>query len=163
MPLRVGRRLAQLQQRRAAPIEPASLRLILDNSPLSSSTWAEELWVEMNTNLDPNLPSRASREIKIHVYLKRQTSDSSWEFLRIENKRITPVPNDSYGWNWHKTTYFCVEAIKSKRTDGRAGVLSRVYHIFLAIGLRPREFAIIIIIIIHSKYFPDSDWLKAQA
>ena len=51
----------------------------------------------MKTNLDPNLPSRASREIKIHVYLKRQTSDSSWEFLRIENKRITPVPNDSYG------------------------------------------------------------------
>ena len=28
MPLRVGRRLAQLQQRKAAPIEPASLRLI---------------------------------------------------------------------------------------------------------------------------------------
>ena len=27
MPLRVGRRLAQLQQRKAAPIEPASLRL----------------------------------------------------------------------------------------------------------------------------------------
>ena len=27
------------------------------------------------------------REIKIHVYRKRQTSDSSWEFLRIENKQ----------------------------------------------------------------------------
>ena len=64
----------------------------------------------MKTNLDPNLPSRASREIKIHVYLKRQTSDSSWEFLRIENNNDnnddntpnnndnnTPVPNDSYG------------------------------------------------------------------
>ena len=85
MPLRVGRKLAQLQQRKAAPIEPASLRLILDHSPLSSSTCAEELWVEINTNLDPNLPSRASREIKIHVYLKRQTSDSSWVYLRIEN------------------------------------------------------------------------------
>ena len=37
------------------------------------------------------------REIKIHVYAKRQTSDSSWEFLRIENKQIKTVPNDSYG------------------------------------------------------------------
>ena len=38
------------------------------------------------------------REIKIHVYgRKRQTSDSSWEFLRIENKQIKTVLNDSYG------------------------------------------------------------------
>ena len=37
------------------------------------------------------------REIKIHVYRKRQTSDSSWEFLRIENKQIKTVRNDSYG------------------------------------------------------------------
>ena len=55
------------------------------------------------------------REIKIHVYRKRQTPDSSWEFLRIENKQITTVPNDSSGFNRHKTTYFCVEAIKIKR------------------------------------------------
>ena len=31
------------------------------------------------------------REIKIHVYAKRQTSDSSWEFLRIENKQVKTV------------------------------------------------------------------------
>ena len=37
------------------------------------------------------------REIKIHVYRKRQTSDSSWEFLKTENKQIKTVPNDSYG------------------------------------------------------------------
>ena len=37
------------------------------------------------------------REIKIHAYRKRQTSDSSWEFLRIENKQKKIVPNDSYG------------------------------------------------------------------
>ena len=36
------------------------------------------------------------REIKIHIYGKRQASDSSWEFLRIENKEIKTVPNDSY-------------------------------------------------------------------
>ena len=38
-----------------------------------------------------------NREIKIHIYRKRQTSDSRWEFLRIENKQIKTVPNDSYG------------------------------------------------------------------
>ena len=37
------------------------------------------------------------REIKIHVYRKRQNSDSSWEFLRIENKQIKTVQHDSYG------------------------------------------------------------------
>ena len=37
-----------------------------------------------------------NREIKIHVYAKRQTSDSSWEFLRIENKQIKTVQNNSY-------------------------------------------------------------------
>ena len=37
------------------------------------------------------------REVKIHVYRKRQTSDSSWEILRIENKQIKTAPNDSYG------------------------------------------------------------------
>ena len=42
-------------------------------------------------------PLGDNREIKIHVYRKRQTSDLSWEFLRIENKQIKTVPNDSYG------------------------------------------------------------------
>ena len=37
-----------------------------------------------------------TREIKIHVYAKRQTSDSSWEFLRIENKHIKTVQNSFY-------------------------------------------------------------------
>ena len=40
---------------------------------------------------------KSNREIKIHVYRKRQMSDSSWEFLRIENKLIKTVPSDSYG------------------------------------------------------------------
>ena len=35
--------------------------------------------------------------IKIHVYGKRQTSDLSLEFLRIENKPIKTVQNNSYG------------------------------------------------------------------
>ena len=33
-----------------------------------------------------------TREIKIHVYRKRQTSDSRWELLRIENKQIQNSP-----------------------------------------------------------------------
>ena len=43
-------------------------------------------------NSDPD-----RREIKIHVYRKRRTSDSSLEFLRLENKQIKTVSNDSYG------------------------------------------------------------------
>ena len=35
-------------------------------------------------------------EIKIHVYAKRQTSDSGWEFLRIEDKQIKPVQKNFY-------------------------------------------------------------------
>ena len=52
------------------------------------------------------------------------------EFLRIENKQIKTVPNDSYGWNCHKTTYFCVEAIKSKRKiRGKLGHVVQI-HVF---------------------------------
>ena len=36
-------------------------------------------------------------EIKIHDYRKRQMSDKSWEFLKIENKQIKTVPNNSCG------------------------------------------------------------------
>ena len=37
----------------------------------------------------PGRPASVIREIKIHAYAKRQTSDSSWEFLRIENKQMS--------------------------------------------------------------------------
>ena len=37
------------------------------------------------------------REIKIHVYGKRQTSDLSLEFLRIEKRQRKTVQNNSYG------------------------------------------------------------------
>ena len=37
--------------------------------------------------------------LKHHVYGKRQTSDSSWEFLKIENEQIKrSAQNNSYGW-----------------------------------------------------------------
>ena len=38
------------------------------------------------------------REFKLHLYGKRQTSDSSWEFLKIENEQIKTAQNNSYGW-----------------------------------------------------------------
>ena len=60
-----------------------------------NETWGEIfLFVEQN---EPESDKGNNREIKIHVYCKRQTSESSWEFLRIENKQIKTVPNDSYG------------------------------------------------------------------
>ena len=37
-----------------------------------------------------------NREFKLHVYGKRQTSDSSWEFLKIENEQLKTVQNNSY-------------------------------------------------------------------
>ena len=46
------------------------------------------------------------REIKIHVYGKRQTSDSGWEFLRMKNKQIKTVQSNFYGENWLEATYF---------------------------------------------------------
>ena len=38
-----------------------------------------------------------TREIKSPIYGKRQTWDSSWEFLTTENKQIQTVENNSYG------------------------------------------------------------------
>ena len=40
-----------------------------------------------------------NREIKIHVYSIRQTANVSGEFLRIENKQLKKVQNDSCGQN----------------------------------------------------------------
>ena len=37
------------------------------------------------------------REVISHVHDKRQTSDSSWVFLRTDNKQIKTVQNNSYG------------------------------------------------------------------
>ena len=39
-----------------------------------------------------------TRELKLHVYRKRQMSDSSWEFLKTENEQIKTAPNNSYGY-----------------------------------------------------------------
>ena len=36
-------------------------------------------------------------EFKLHVYDKRKTSDSRWEFLKIENEQIKAAQKSSYG------------------------------------------------------------------
>ena len=50
------------------------------------SFWLLNLWMK----------SYRIREIKIHVYGRRQTLDLSWEFLRIESKQIKTVLKNSY-------------------------------------------------------------------
>ena len=64
----------------------------------------KELYIQVSTLLEMS-----------RVYGKQQTSDSSWEFLRIEKKQIKTVQNNSYTKNWHETTYMWVEVINSKR------------------------------------------------
>ena len=63
----------------------------------------KELYIQASTLLEMS-----------RVYGKQQTSDSSWEFLRIEKKQIKTVQNNSYTKNWRETTYIWVEVINSK-------------------------------------------------
>ena len=62
----------------------------------SEDTSKKTLKFSLN-NLKKDYPLEANREIKIHVHSKRQTTDLSGEFLRIENKQIKTVQNNSYG------------------------------------------------------------------
>ena len=50
-----------------------------------------------NVTVPPLRVCLTDREIKIHIYRKRQTSSLSCELLRIENKQVKRVPNDSFG------------------------------------------------------------------
>ena len=58
----------------------------------------------------------------LHVYGKRQTSDSSWEFLKIENEQIKTAPKIFMDKKLRETTYLCVEIMNSKRqVKGKIG------------------------------------------
>lgn len=46
------------------------------------------------------------REIKIRVYGKRQTSDSSLRFLKISNRYTKKVHNNSHVYGLHETLIF---------------------------------------------------------
>ena len=56
-----------------------------------------------------------NREIKIRVYGKRQTSDSSLRFLKISNRYTKIVHNNSHVYGLHETTYFHSETANDKR------------------------------------------------
>ena len=50
-----------------------------------SCPWISEDDYRMYINITQ---SYSIREFKLHVYGKRQTSNSSWEFLKIENEKM---------------------------------------------------------------------------
>ena len=66
-----------------------------------------------------------NREIKVHVYAKRQTSDSTWEYLRIENKQIKTVQNHSYVYNGLETSYFFLSWSNKQYTTIKGKTWSR--------------------------------------
>ena len=43
---------------------------------------------------------------KLHVYGKWQTSDSSWEFRKIENENMKTAQNNSCGWKIAQNYWF---------------------------------------------------------
>ena len=45
-----------------------------------------------------HLLSKYKREFKLHVYGIWQTSDSSWEFLKIENEQTKTAQNNKYSY-----------------------------------------------------------------
>ena len=54
-------------------------------------------------------------EFKLHVYGKLQTSDSSSEFLKIENEQIKKFKTILTDKKLRETTNLCVEIMNSKR------------------------------------------------
>ena len=75
-----------------------------------------------------------TREFKLHVYGKRQTSDSSWEFLKIENEQIKTAQNNSYGFS-----LFILPAYEVRRTTDKTAVFEVISgspgRVLLGVGL----------------------------
>ena len=68
---------------------PNSKRFILAKA-FESPTWFEKRPIlSFGSNVSANEWMLVIRKIKLHVYSKRQpASDSTWEFLKIENEQI---------------------------------------------------------------------------
>ena len=62
---------------------------------------------------------RSIREFKLHVYGKRQTSDLSWEFLKMENERIKTAQKIFMDKKVRENTNLCVEKMNSRRQAKR--------------------------------------------
>ena len=65
---------------------------------------------KLNTDLIQwiNSTRRSIREFKLHVYGKGQTSDSSWEFLKMENERIKTAQKIFMDEKVRENTNLCV-------------------------------------------------------
>ena len=63
---------------------------------------------ELNTETEQRHEA-ATREFKLHVQDKRQTSDSSWEFLKIGNKQKKQLWKFIWIKQLRETTNLCVE------------------------------------------------------
>ena len=57
------------------------------------------------------------REFKLHVCAKRKTSDSSWEFLKIENEEIKAHQKILLDKKLRETSNLCVEIMNSRRGE----------------------------------------------
>ena len=92
----------------------------LKKTAKNSEVDAHDICVLSFTSVGQSTILRASEcmiiEIKIHVYGKRQTSDSSWGFLKTENKQIKTTQNNSYELNWRETTYFLCRSNQQETT-----------------------------------------------
>ena len=66
------------------------------------------------------------REIKLHVYGKQQTSDSNWEFLKIENGPIKQLKTILMDKKLLETANLCLEIMNSKRQQKGSRVQIRV-------------------------------------
>ena len=66
---------------------------------------------KLNTDLIQWIGStrRSIREFKLHVYGKGQTSDSTWEFLKMENERIKTAQKIFMDEKVRENTNLCVE------------------------------------------------------
>ena len=60
-------------------------------------------------------PQRPSFKFKLHVYGKRQTPDSRWEFLKRENEQIKTAQTILMDKKLRETTNLCVEIMNSRR------------------------------------------------
>ena len=60
-------------------------------------------------------PQRPLFKFKLHVYGKRQTLDSSWEFLKIENEQIKTAQTVLMDKKLRETTNVWVEIMNSRR------------------------------------------------
>ena len=70
--------------------------------------------ITLRTSTSPKVTVLES--FKLHLYGKRQTSNSSWEFLKIENEKMKTAKKILMDEKkLRETTNLCVEIMNSKR------------------------------------------------